>query len=58
LFWLQIVYGIEVQSMGDPYIETAEKAMKGLGEAGLPGTFFVDILPIRAFLFIAFALEF
>ncbi|KIJ29550.1 hypothetical protein M422DRAFT_269085 [Sphaerobolus stellatus SS14] len=31
--------------MNDPYIRITEEAMKALGEAGIPGTFFVDMLP-------------
>ncbi|TFK36309.1 cytochrome P450 [Crucibulum laeve] len=29
----------------DPYVETAEEALRGLSEAGIPGRFLVDLLP-------------
>ena len=32
----------------DPYIITAEKALVGISEAGAPGAFLVDTLPICA----------
>jgi hypothetical protein len=51
------MYGIEVQPTGDPYIEIAEKATKTIAKAGIPGTFLVDILPIRASLIIHSARE-
>jgi len=42
---LSITYGITIEDSGDPYIFTAEIALNGLGEAGIPGTFLVDYLP-------------
>jgi hypothetical protein len=42
------VYGIRILPTGDPYIETAEKALAAITEAGNPGTFLVDTFPICA----------
>ena len=39
-------YGIAVQESGDPYISVAEKAFEGIAFAGIPGAFWVDLLPI------------
>lgn len=44
---MDVIYGIQVLPSDDPYIEIAEKAMLSVGEALIPGTFFVDFLPIR-----------
>jgi hypothetical protein len=44
----QLLYAIDVRDKGDPYIETAEKAMSHLGVAAKPGAFLVDVLPICA----------
>ena len=43
---LKIAYGIDVQESDDPYILVGEEAMKGLGEAGIPGAFWVDLFPV------------
>jgi hypothetical protein len=43
---MKIGYGITVQESDDPYISIAQEAMNGLAEAGVPGTFWVDFLPI------------
>jgi hypothetical protein len=48
----QIVYGIQVLPIGDPYIEIAEKGMEAVTAVGVAGTFLVDTLPIRKSLFI------
>ncbi|KAH9487255.1 Cytochrome P450 monooxygenase COX2 [Psilocybe cubensis] len=40
-----IAYGITVEDSADPYISNAEKALEGLVEAGIPGTFLVDLIP-------------
>jgi hypothetical protein len=45
---LQVVYGIKVLASQDPYIDTAEKALASLGVAGNPGSFLVDVIPMRA----------
>ena len=42
---MKIAYGITVQETNDPYIATAEDAMKGAFAAAIPGTFWVDFLP-------------
>ena len=43
---MKIGYGIAVQESDDPYISTAEEAFNGFAEAGIPGAFLVDLLPI------------
>ena len=43
---MNIAYGIDVQESNDPYIRVAEEAMKGVSEAGIPGTFWVDLFPM------------
>lgn len=43
---ISIAYGIEVLQENDPYIEHAERAIKPLVIAGVPGTFLVDTFPI------------
>lgn len=42
---IAIAYGIDVQSSDDPYIELAEKAISGMVQAAVPGTFLVDTFP-------------
>jgi len=43
---LSVAYGITIKESDDPYISTAEIALNGFAEAGMPGTFLVDYLPI------------
>jgi hypothetical protein len=43
---MKIGYGIAVQESDDPYISIAEEAVSGGAEAGIPGTFWVDLFPI------------
>jgi hypothetical protein len=43
---MKIGYGIAVQETDDPYISIAEEAVAGATEAGIPGVFWVDFLPI------------
>ncbi|KIJ48753.1 hypothetical protein M422DRAFT_28227 [Sphaerobolus stellatus SS14] len=42
---MEVTYGIHVQPKEDPYIMAAEEALQGLGEAGAPGAFWVEIFP-------------
>ena len=42
---MNIGYGIAVQESDDPYISIAEEVLNGLAEAGIPGTFWVDMIP-------------
>ena len=39
---LSTAYGIAVKESDDPYVSTAEIALNGLAEAGIPGRFWVD----------------
>lgn len=50
---LLITYGINVQSVDNPFLIMVEKAMETLAVAGNPGAFLVDTLPIRT---VSFAL--
>ena len=43
---MKIGYGIAVKESDDPYISIAEEAFQGIVEAGIPGAFLVDLLPI------------
>ncbi|KAF9458366.1 cytochrome P450 [Collybia nuda] len=43
---MNVTYGIKVSDTDDPYITTAEEALHGLSQAGVPGRFLVDVLPI------------
>ncbi|KAF8960727.1 cytochrome P450 [Flammula alnicola] len=43
---MSIAYGIRVKDSDDPYISNAEEALYGLAEAGIPGTFLVDFIPL------------
>ena len=43
---MKIGYGIVVQESDDPYISIAEEFLKGVAEAGIPGSFLVDLFPI------------
>jgi len=47
---MNIAYGITVQESDDPYISIAEEALNGLAEAGIPGTFWVDLVPILKYI--------
>jgi len=42
---LSVAYGITIKDSDDPYISTAEIALNGLSDAGIPGTYWVDYLP-------------
>lgn len=43
---MNISYGLTVLEYDDPYITNAEESLRGLSEAGVPGAFLVDLLPI------------
>jgi hypothetical protein len=43
---MKIGYGIAVQESDDPYVSIAEEALSGVAEAGIPGSFWVDLFPI------------
>ncbi|KAF8872233.1 cytochrome P450 [Infundibulicybe gibba] len=43
---MDIAYGIKVEDTNDPYITIAEEGLAGLAEAGVPGTFLVDLIPM------------
>ncbi|KAL0958545.1 hypothetical protein HGRIS_000685 [Hohenbuehelia grisea] len=43
---MDVGYAIEVKEKDDPYVYTAEKALYGLVEAAVPGTFLVDAIPL------------
>jgi hypothetical protein len=44
---MRIGYGIEVQEENDPFIATAKHAAEALFATFNPGSYFVDLLPIR-----------
>ena len=43
---MKIGYGITVQESEDPYISIAEEVLNGVAEAGIPGSFLVDLFPM------------
>ncbi|KAF8513886.1 cytochrome P450 [Gautieria morchelliformis] len=43
---MEVIYGIKVLPIGDPYIRIAEQAMEAVSELLNPGSFLVDTLPI------------
>lgn len=45
---MEIAYGHKVSEEGDIYVTLANKALTGLGVAGIFGTYLVDYIPIRA----------
>ena len=45
---MDVTYGIQVTGMDDSYIEIAEKVLQLAASAMLPGSFLVDMVPIRA----------
>ena len=47
---MKIGYGITVQEFNDPYISIAEEVLHGAAQAGIPGTFWVDFIPILKYL--------
>lgn len=40
-----IAYGIDVKSLGDPYVEIARKALYAMNVTGNVGTYLVDHIP-------------
>lgn len=46
---MSVAYGIDVLPVNDPFIDTAEKAISGLSEAGVTGAYLVDVLPLCEF---------
>ncbi|KAF8883970.1 cytochrome P450 [Infundibulicybe gibba] len=43
---LDLAYGIKVQEKNDPYVEIVGASVAGFAEAGVPGAFLVDFIPI------------
>ena len=43
---MEICYGITILEHNDPYISIAKEAIGGIAEAGVPGAFLVDLLPV------------
>jgi hypothetical protein len=48
---MKIGYGIVIQESDDPYVSIAEESLNGLGVAlaGIPGAFWVDLIPIMKY---------
>ncbi|PSS06488.1 hypothetical protein PHLCEN_2v3717 [Hermanssonia centrifuga] len=40
-----LTYGIDVQKTDDPYVSAAQRALRGMNEAGNVGTYLVDFIP-------------
>ncbi|KAJ7251339.1 cytochrome P450 [Mycena rebaudengoi] len=43
---MSIAYGIDTLPSNDPYMETAERAIDTIMQAGVPGRYLVDMIPI------------
>ncbi|KAF9261893.1 cytochrome P450 [Marasmius fiardii PR-910] len=43
---LEVVYGYHIQDDNDPYVQLADNAMEAAREAGIPGSFLVDYIPL------------
>ncbi|KAF8874937.1 cytochrome P450 [Infundibulicybe gibba] len=43
---MNVTYGIKVEEKNDPYVEAVEASLEGITEAGIPGAFLVDFMPI------------
>ena len=44
---MKVAYGIDVLPKDDPYIYTAEIALAAMSATTNPGSYMVDVLPIR-----------
>ncbi|KAJ8508610.1 hypothetical protein ONZ45_g9134 [Pleurotus djamor] len=47
---IEVTYGIAVQPQDDPMIAIADTALNHLNDAGIPGTFLVDYVPLLQYL--------
>ncbi|KAG6829872.1 hypothetical protein H0H92_003217 [Tricholoma furcatifolium] len=43
---MSVTYGIEVQEENDPYLTTAELALKSLADVVFPGRYLVEFIPL------------
>ena len=43
---MRVLYGIEIKDTEDEYVRIAEEVLNSAAEAGNPGSFFVDTLPL------------
>ncbi|KAH8103459.1 cytochrome P450 [Cristinia sonorae] len=46
----KITYGKQITSMDDEYVTLAQIGVEGIGEACIPGAYFVDLLPILRYI--------
>lgn len=44
---MDVVYGIQVTGVTDPYITRAERSVQEIVDAILPGAYLVDLVPLR-----------
>lgn len=44
---ISVAYGIEIQDRNDPYVVDAEHAIEAVTATANPGSYLVDLLPIR-----------
>lgn len=42
---MEIIYGLHIKR-DDPYVGNVEKALQGINQAGVPGTFLVETFPV------------
>jgi len=43
---MRITYGIQIEESDDIYINAAEEAAESMIQAGIPGRFIVDFIPL------------
>ena len=43
---MSVTYDIKIKDSNDPYILKADEALDGMLQAGIPGAFLVDLIPI------------
>lgn len=46
---MKAIYGYEIESHNDKYVNIAETAVQMLSEASVPGARLVNLIPIRKF---------
>ncbi|KAI0082355.1 CyP450 monooxygenase [Panus rudis PR-1116 ss-1] len=47
---LEIVYGLDLSTVNDGYVETLQRAMKGLSAITVPGAYWVEFMPLLKYI--------
>jgi len=45
---MEVIYGMDIKSHEDKFLQTSERVVALVGETVEPGAFLVDIFPIRS----------